>query len=232
MKERIKSGIEKENLTENLKLLNKAYITTFDSYALSIVKRYHYLLQISPRISIEEGGILKIQSIKILDAIFEEMYEKEESNFVSFINDFCVKDDTEIRKLLLNIYDKLDLRMDKNFYLQNYIETYYQDSVIEKDVESYLQLIKEKITDLKAFTNILVSYAETDYQEAVLEILEPLFHANTYEEIKNLSIIAIPSLPRNSEPELKELKDNISKNSEPKYNEQLFDALKKGGEEF
>lgn len=211
MKERIKSGIEKENLTENLKLLNKAYITTFDSYALSIVKRYHYLLQISPRISIEEGGILKIQAKKILDAIFEEMYEKEEPNFVSFINDFCVKDDTEIRKLLLNIYDKLDLRMDKNFYLQNYIETYYQDSVIEKDVESYLQLIKEKITDLKAFTNILVSYAETDYQEAVLEILEPLFHANTYEEIKNLSIIAIPSLPRNSEPELKELKDKISK---------------------
>ena len=100
MKERIKSGIEKENLTENLKLLNKAYITTFDSYALSIVKRYHYLLQISPRISIEEGGILKIQAKKILDAIFEEMYEKEEPNFVSFINDFCVKDDTEIRELL------------------------------------------------------------------------------------------------------------------------------------
>ena len=28
------------------------------------------------------------------------------------------------------------------------------------------------------------------------------------------------------------LVSNISKNSEPKYNEQLFDALKKGGEEF
>ena len=46
MKERIKSEIEKEGLTDNLKLLNKSYITTFDSYALSIVKRYHYILNI------------------------------------------------------------------------------------------------------------------------------------------------------------------------------------------
>lgn len=211
MKERIKSGIEKENLTENLKLLNKAYITTFDSYALSIVKRYHYLLNISPKISIEEGGILRIQSKKILDAIFEEMYEREEPNFVSFINDFCVKDDTEIRKLLLNIYDKLDLRMDKKLYLESYIENYYKESVIETDIDSYLKLIKEKIENLKSITNLLSSYAEADYQESILNILEPLFHANTYDDIKNFSNITIPSLPRNSEPDLKELKDKIAK---------------------
>ena len=67
MKERIKDKIIEENLIDNLKLLNKSYITTFDSFALSIVKKYHYILNLSPNISIEEGGILNIKTKKLLD---------------------------------------------------------------------------------------------------------------------------------------------------------------------
>ena len=41
MKERIRKKIKKEGLTKQLALLDSAYITTFDSYAYSIVKKYH-----------------------------------------------------------------------------------------------------------------------------------------------------------------------------------------------
>ena len=83
MKERIKDKIIEEGLLENLKLLDKSYITTFDSYALSIVKKYHYILNISPSVSIEEGGILKIQAKKILNEIMDERYELKEPKFIT-----------------------------------------------------------------------------------------------------------------------------------------------------
>ena len=57
MKERIRKSIKKgiENnpsLAKELELIDQAYITTFDSFALSIVKKYHYLLNISNKIGI------------------------------------------------------------------------------------------------------------------------------------------------------------------------------------
>ena len=44
MKNRIYEEIVNNNLTKQLDLLNSANITTFDSFALKIVKKYHYLL--------------------------------------------------------------------------------------------------------------------------------------------------------------------------------------------
>ena len=40
MKERIRKKIKKEGLTEQLSLIDAAYITTFVAYALDIVKKY------------------------------------------------------------------------------------------------------------------------------------------------------------------------------------------------
>ena len=52
MKERIRTAIKKiPSLEEQLNYLDSAYITTFDSYSLSIVKKYHYILNISKNIT-------------------------------------------------------------------------------------------------------------------------------------------------------------------------------------
>ena len=64
MKERIRKKIIENNLQEQLNLLDSSYITTFDSYALSMVKKYHYLLNLDPNIAICEDSILKINTIK------------------------------------------------------------------------------------------------------------------------------------------------------------------------
>ena len=47
MKNRIREGIINNKLEEQLNNLESSYITTFDSYALSLVKKYHYLLNIN-----------------------------------------------------------------------------------------------------------------------------------------------------------------------------------------
>ena len=99
MKERIRSAIIKENLSEQLKLLDSAYITTFDSFALSVVKKYHYLINVSPNINIGNENVFMMEKKKILDEIFERLYEERNPKFIKLINEQCVKDDYYIRDL-------------------------------------------------------------------------------------------------------------------------------------
>ena len=128
MKERIRAAIKKEpSIHKQLELIDTAYITTFDSYALSIVKKYHYLLNVSKDITIGNDNVLKLEKKKIIDAIFEDMYLKEDSDFLEMINDLCTKDDEEIRNYVFHLYEKLSLRIDKKEYFPE-IWTYFNYS--------------------------------------------------------------------------------------------------------
>ena len=211
MKERIKDKIIEENLIDNLKLLNKSYITTFDSFALSIVKKYHYILNLSPNISIEEGGILNIKTKKLLDEVMDELYSENNSKFVKFITDFCLKDDTELKKQLLNLYSKLDLKNDKNEYLSNYVNKYFSDIYLNSLKKDYLNLIKSKLNTVQEYFNLLINYSENEYIEKVNDILNPLLESTTYDEIKQNIVSTLPQLPRNSSQELKDVKEIITK---------------------
>ena len=64
MRERIRKKIKKEeSLKEELDLIDTAYITTFDSFALSIVKKYHYLLNLSKDIKIIDNETITLNKI-------------------------------------------------------------------------------------------------------------------------------------------------------------------------
>ncbi len=212
MKERIKSKIIEENLIDNLKLLNKSYITTFDSFALSIVKKYHYILNLSPNISIEEGGILNIKTKKLLEEVLDNLYSENNPKFVKFITDFCLKDDTELKKQLLNLYSKLDLKNNKEEYLSNYINDYFNDNYLNNLKSDYFSLIKSKINVVKNYLEKLTNYSEDIYMEKISEFLNPLLNSKTYNEIKQNVNISLPQLPRNSSQEAKDIKGIISKN--------------------
>ena len=121
MKERIRKAIQKENMVEQLKLLDCAYITTFDSFALSVVKKYHYLINVSPNINIGNENIFLIEKNNILDDIFEGLYKIRDPKFLKMINDLCVKDDLEIRKYILNIRQKLDMKVDSSAYFTSFV---------------------------------------------------------------------------------------------------------------
>ena len=119
MKERIRKAIKKNNLLEQLDKIDSSYITTFDSFSLSIVKKYHYLLNISKDVEIADSLILKWEKQSILDKIFDDYYINKNENFLNLIKDFTTRDDDKLKSNILNIYDKLDLMYDKDIYLNN-----------------------------------------------------------------------------------------------------------------
>ena len=214
MKDRIRKKIKKnQKLKKQLDMIDSAYITTFDSYSLSLVKKYYYLLNISPNVGIIDSSIIDIKKGEYIDIIFKNLYEEENPLFQKLIKDFCIKDDKEIKKYIIELNNKLDLKLNKEEYINNYLENNFNDETIDKNINKYIDLIKEKINEIKSNVYDIQILVDGNYYEKLLEVLNPLLNSNTYEEIKNNSIIKLPNLPKGSSDELKEKKRRTKKSN-------------------
>ena len=210
MKERIRKKIKKnESLKKQLDIIDSAYITTFDSYSLSLVKKYYYLLNISPNIGIIDASIINIKKNEYIDEIFDKLYEEKNPLFEKLIKDFCTKDDKEIKNYIIELNNKLDLKYDKEQYINNYIKNFFNEETINNNITRYINLIKEKIKEINSLLYDIQILAEGKYYQKLTDTLNPLLNSNTYEEFKNNSILKLPQLPRGSEDEIKEKKDEL-----------------------
>ena len=181
MKERIRKKIKKnESLKKQLDLIDSAYITTFDSYALSLVKKYYYLLNISPNIGIIDASIINIKKEEYIDEIFDKLYEEKNILFEKIIKDFCIKDDKDIKRYIIELNNKLDLKLNKEEYLNNYMKNYFSEETINKNIEKYVNLIKEKIKEINNLLYDIQILVEGKYYEKLIEVLNPLLNSSTY----------------------------------------------------
>lgn len=211
MKTRIRNKIKKNpSLSKELSLIDEAYITTFDSFALSIVKKYHYILNISPNVSIIDGSLIRIKKKEILTNIFDKYYEDRNEKFLKLISDFCIKDDKEIFESILSIYSKIDLKYNKNEYLDNYINEYFNINRINNDIKDYEKLLMSKFEELDYLIEDMSYYTDSDYITNLRLSVSNLMHSKTYDEIVSNLSVEIPRLPKGSTDEVKEKKELIN----------------------
>lgn len=211
MKTRIRNKIKKNpSLSKELSLIDEAYITTFDSFALSIVKKYHYILNISPNVSIIDGSLIRIKKKEILTNIFDKYYENRNEKFLKLISDFCIKDDKEIFESILSIYSKIDLKYNKNEYLDNYINEYFNIDRINNDIKDYEKLLMSKFEELDYLIEDMSYYIDSDYITNLRLSVSNLMSSKTYDEIVSNLSVEIPRLPKGSTDEVKEKKELIN----------------------
>ena len=211
MKQRIRKKISKEeSIISELDMIDASYITTFDSFALSVVKKYHYLLNISHNVNIIDDAVITIKKEEIMDKIFENKYLMEDKNFLHLIDDFCVKDDKNIQKEILAISNKLDMLPNKEEYLTNYITNHFSDLKIEEDINKYIELIKKKRDKIEGVCNELSSYFDSDYMNSLYGVLDSVLNANSYDELKASLNISIPRIPKGASEEGKKAKEKLA----------------------
>jgi len=215
MKERIRKAIKKASIEDNrlkseLDFIDNAYITTFDSFSLSIVKKYHYLLGIGNDISIIDSSIVDLKKEEIIENIFEELYKEKDEKFLKLVDLLCVKDDKELKKLILSINSKIDLIEDKNNYIDNYINNFYNEEFINNIILDYEKLLIDKIKDVKKMLYALESEVDGKFITNAYETLSPLFNSKDYDSIKLNSGCTLGVL-RGATELGKELKSDINK---------------------
>ena len=164
MKNRIRDGISNiKELQEQLSYIDTAYITTFDSFMMSLVKKYYYLLNINPNVSIMDGSISTSLRSKYIDDIFLELYKSKDECFLKLINDFTIKDDKLIKNAIIRISDKIDKLINKDEYLDNYINNYYSSDNINKLVSDYNDLLLDKINEINSLVMDLETSCDNDF---------------------------------------------------------------------
>lgn len=98
MKSRVRGMLsERQDLRDSISLLEQAYITTFDSFNLSMCKKYFYALNVSPNIGICDASSMKIKKIEIIDDILNELYEAHDDALEDYLNNFTDKRDDILR---------------------------------------------------------------------------------------------------------------------------------------
>lgn len=193
MANRIRKKIKKAGLTSQLEFLDQAYITTFDAFALSLVKKYHYVLNIDKSIDIIDSSIIDLKRNEFLEEIFLSLYEAKDENFLKLIGDFTTRDDEVIKKTILSINKSLDLKYDKDDYIDNYINNFYNNEYIEQLFAEYFNYLKKISLELEDSVLILENFMDSSSYENIYNSLSKLFRPNSYNDLyKNNNII----LPR------------------------------------
>ncbi len=208
MKSRIRNKIKEAGITEQLEYIDSAYITTFDAFSLAIVKKYHYLLNISKNITIIDSSIIDLEKKKILEDIFLELYQEKDQDFLHLIGDFTNRDDKVIKKVILNLKASLDLKYDKEDYLNKYLDNYYKEERIEDLFKEYFLIVKNYALDIEDILSALEGLLDEKLYIKVYEAYSKFIKPKTYNDLYKIK--EIPRVQfRNIPEEAIELKDNL-----------------------
>ena len=210
MKTRIKKAILKNpDIIKEAELIDNADITTFDAYVLSLVKKYHYYLNLEPNISIIDSSIIKSKKKEFINTIFEKLYQENNELFIKFVTDFGTKNDKQIKKMILSLDDKIDLITEKDYFLNNYIDNYYSNENINKLFNEFSACLLQRIETIKTLLFNLSYEVDENYYQKISNTLMPLLYCTTYDEIKSNLELKLPPI-RNSSEEGKYYKSKIS----------------------
>lgn len=185
MSARIRKKIKKSGLKEQLEYLDSAYITTFDAYALSLVKKYHYVLNINKDIKIIDASIVNLERRRLLDKIFDEFYQAKDEEFLCFVKTFTMRDDEILKNGILNINEGIDLKYDKNEYLDNYIENFYNKEYVNKIFNEYFKYLSELVDNFETDVMSLENYMESDAYVSIYDSVSKIFRPKTYDDLYN-----------------------------------------------
>ena len=233
MKSRVRGMLsERQDLRDSISLLEQAYITTFDSFNLSMCKKYFYALNVSPNIGICDASSMKIKKIEIIDDILNELYEAHDDALEDYLNNFTDKRDDILKDnllILINGLDKLDDSLD---YLKHYDEKFFSDDFFVKIKDDYLKLcLNYKEKAVKILEDLMSSTDSVKSHKQIQEIID-IYLKNNYEGIKEAALMSLPRKGKNDDESFSLLKLKLKKevqdplSSLTRY-ESLDDAINK-----
>ena len=146
MKERIKANLLENKETAHLaQEVDSAHISTFDAFALYLVRKYHYFLGLSKDLGVMDGALLKFVQNEVLSEVLEKNYEHPSEPFKNIVRYLCERNDNPLRDIILAINNFLDLQIDRRAYVKTYEGTYFNEEYINNLAKEYENKIDEEV---------------------------------------------------------------------------------------
>lgn len=183
MKSRTRKAFLEEGKNDLADESERSSITTFDAFALSIVKKYHYELGLPADISVLDESLFEIEKRKLIEAILEEKYGNDDPTFHDFVKHFALKDDNNIVEMVLTLLDAASLSGDKEAFFTSIDQKYFNEEFFQDTLNHFLGVRKDALSTLKEvanrYDNPLMASNESEY-------LSELIALDDYDEFHNL----------------------------------------------
>ena len=213
MKDRVRSKLLDDKETIRLASeVDNAHIETFDSFSLFLAKKYFYELGISRDISIVDNSVLTIKRKKILDEVFEELYEKEDRDFLNIIDIYAIKNDDSLKEFVINLLNASDKKADNYAFLFHLRNDFFNDSSVDLAIKDFMKETRENLEFVKDKAAELEDVEDCD---SIYEHIDNLLSIKDYDKLRETlldsSISSFPKKPRGSEASDGEYRDKIRK---------------------
>lgn len=164
-------------------LLNKAHISTVDSFFSTLAKEFFYILNIDRNFRIAETGELELIKADALNLTLDELYADGDPKFLSLVDFFSsARDDRALCENILRIYDYIRTLSFPDRWMEEKLSEYENfttvgDSVFAKIIFDYTE---QALSYIKELVN--AGLDKISYDEKLSQKLHPVF-----EELETLS---------------------------------------------
>lgn len=175
---KIEENPDDENLQKQVILLNKASISTIHSFCLDVIKNNFYEIDVSANTRIADDSEILLLQQEVIDDLFEEKYEEEDSNFIKLIKTYTKYNQDEVLKdLILRVYSYIQASPFPEEWLEEQIEklniedgTNFSDTVWGKIItENANQILEDSILKLQNIRTKMTRFPELDKFTAKIE---------------------------------------------------------------
>ena len=175
---KIEENPEDENLQKQIILLNKASISTIHSFCLDVIKNNFYEIDVSANTRIADDSEILLLQQEVIDDLFEEKYEEEDSNFIKLIKTYTKYNQDEVLKdLILRVYSYIQASPFPGEWIEEQIEklniedgTNFSDTVWGKIItENANQILEDSILKLQNIRTKMTCFPELDKFTAKIE---------------------------------------------------------------
>lgn len=88
-------------LREQLNLIHRANISTFHAFAMEVIRRYFYLIDIEPNFKICDEAQKTILQAEAMEQLFSNRFEASNQDFLRFLNQFAsTKNDNGVKDMI------------------------------------------------------------------------------------------------------------------------------------
>ena len=147
--------------------VDQADITTFDSFALKLVKKYRTELGLGPTIQIGDAAVLSLEKNQRLNILFEEEYKKLEETLVEdrkkgtteplyrFLKEYAHRNDSFLKTAIFSLMDEAERQSNPLEFLQQFQGKFSDISILNEQI---LALGKNYLSSLNTAKELVNFY--------------------------------------------------------------------------
>lgn len=160
-------------LRQQLNNLPQAQISTFHAFALEVIRKYFYVIDIEPNFKICDEAQMAILKADALDALMDARYEESDPEFLHFLDCYSgEKNDNAVRELIDNVHKTIEALPEPYVWLREKTEMlenaqYDGGESIRPILDFLFEIAEENLNDAEVLIKDNIQAAlENDMTEA------------------------------------------------------------------